>query len=194
MQAYPNSRYYPPSQYPPQRQQPPPGTYLTGFSASYPHFAQPNPGPPPSQAAPIPQGYHHFPGAYPPREQYETYPVVPQHPPRASKHMHRSHSLAAPHPSAVPLKSAMKRRPHERSGSMNNPPIGGQQMGNLSMSRTSSRAPSEQRERTASTTRRRADSLPHRHGALVLSLMTCDLRAMLICGLRSRIPDLPWFQ
>lgn len=165
MQGYPNQQYYNYAQFPPQRQQPAPGTYLTGFSATFPHHVNPSAPPP---AAPMPgPAYPPFPAAsYPPREHYEAWPVVPQQS-KSSRHgMHRSHSVAAPNQNAMPLKSAMKKRGHERSGSMGNPPMGHPSMGPMgpSMSRTPSRAPSEQRERANSTTRRRADSIPYKHG------------------------------
>ncbi len=176
MQAYHNTNYYAPQPAYPQRGPPlgpQPGTYLTGFSATYPHFPQPQP--PPGAQGP-PQGYQPFPGAVYPPEQYEAYPqaVVPdrrrdrdrarerdRERERADKYgLHRSNTVATPNPNAMPLKSAMKKSGrHDRSASMSNPPMMQQ-----SMSRASSRAPSENRERTTSTGRRRLESLPHKYG------------------------------
>ena len=169
MQAYPNY-YTGHPQYPPQRPPPgpQPGTYLTGFSATYPHFVQP---PHPLGAQVPPQGYQPFPGAVYPPEHHDGYPVVPDRRrdrdrdrdrdrERADKYnLSRSKTVATPNPSAVPLKSAMRKR-HDRSASMNNAPPMQQQ----SMSRASSRAPSESRERTSSTGRRRTESLPGGRG------------------------------
>ncbi|KAI0348084.1 hypothetical protein BDW22DRAFT_1350231 [Trametopsis cervina] len=188
MQAYPNANYYPHPGYAHQRPPPPlqPGTYVTSYSASYPHFVPP--GPQPQQPPP---GYQPFPSAG-----YDGYPVVPEPRDRRERHrdrdrerpgkhdMHRSHSLAVPNPTAVPLKSALKRRPHDRSASAGNviPPMQQQP----SMSRTSSRAPSEPRERTTSTGRRRADSLPFKYDHVFLTfpssnevkLENCDFHTM----------------
>ncbi|KAI0692765.1 hypothetical protein BC835DRAFT_1355983 [Cytidiella melzeri] len=171
MQAYHNQTYYAPHPQYASRQPHPqqPGTYLTGFSATYPQFVQPQL-PPGAQG---PAGYQQFP-AYP-QEQYEPYPqaVVPdrrrdrdRERERPDKYgMNRSHSLAVPNPNAVPLKSALKKRPHDRSASMGNVPMQQQP----SMSRTSSRAPSEARERTTSTGRRRVDSMPHKYDHIFLT-------------------------
>ena len=81
------------------------------------------------------------------RHRYDTY--VPP-PPEPAPKPRRTQSLAVPNPHAKPLKSAMKKRTHERSESMGGEPI----------SRTSSRAPSEQRERASSMSRSRANSNP----------------------------------
>ncbi|KAI0094871.1 hypothetical protein BDY19DRAFT_915025 [Irpex rosettiformis] len=182
MQAYHTQNYY--AGHPQYPQRPPPGpqpgTYLTGFSATYPHFVQPPP-PPGSQVPP--PGYQPFPGAVYPPEQYDGYPVVPdrrrdrdrtrdweRERERGDKYgLSRSKTVATPNPNAVPLKSAMKRR-HDRSASVSNAPP----MQQPSMSRASSRAPSESRERTTSTGRRRADSLPPKYDYLFLTFPTSN--------------------
>lgn len=90
---------------------------------------------------PLPEGMYQ-------RHRYETYVPPPPEPVRP-KHMHRSQSVSVPNPNGQrPLKSAMKKRNHERSESMGAP-----------ISRQSSRAPEEQRERAGSMTRPRANSI-----------------------------------
>ena len=142
MQGYYNpSAYYPV----PQPGLPPP-QFTAQPVASMPYISHYRNTPqfdPPRQLPPQGPGYSSY-----QRHRYETY--VPP-PPEPAPKPRRTQSLAVPNPHARPLKSALKRRGHERSESMGEP-----------ISRTSSRAPSEhqQRERAGSTSRPRANSNP----------------------------------
>ncbi|PSS37641.1 hypothetical protein PHLCEN_2v465 [Hermanssonia centrifuga] len=177
MQAYHNGgqAYYPQPQYQPQ-----PGPYITHYTAGYPQFQPP--------VVPA-QGYQQFPSTYPP-EQYEPPPQTHQFPslPRP-KNLKRGHTLATPNPKAVPLKPALKRPQHDRSGSMGTVPAPAQ------LSRASSRATSEQRQRVNSTTRPRADS-----NALFVAGAFSPQGCLALSGLnelsinRSHLPRISWLE
>lgn len=144
MQGYhPQQQYYPPqAAYPPQT-----------FQPSYPYPQYPvQPVLAPGQ--PAPQGYQSFPN-YRAQDQYEPQQPAPQQLAPRPKHLRRSQTTAAQNPKAVPLKSAMKRSQHDRSTSMSAAgPI------TPDLSRTSSRATSEQRHRANSNaSRHRANSI-----------------------------------
>lgn len=138
--------YYNPSAYYPVAQPAPPPQYAAQPLASLPYISHYRNTPqfdPPRQLPPQGPGYTTY-----QRHRYETY--VPP-PPEPAPKPRRTQSLAVPNPKAKPLKSAMKKRNHERSESMGEP-----------ISRTSSRAPSDhqQRERAGSMSRSRANSNP----------------------------------
>ncbi|EKM61066.1 uncharacterized protein PHACADRAFT_247419 [Phanerochaete carnosa HHB-10118-sp] len=133
MQAtyYPPQAYYPVQQVPSQAQYPPP--QVAGSVPYVSHYVG---------AAPPRQD----PYAYSMRHRYETYVPPPPEPAPKSKHQ-RSNTISTPNHKIMPLKSAMKKRTHERSESMGQP-----------ISRQSSRAPSEPREPISPTGRPRANS------------------------------------
>ncbi|KAF7791890.1 hypothetical protein EIP86_002914 [Pleurotus ostreatoroseus] len=144
MQGYhPQQPYYP--QQPPYPQQ--------AFQPSYPYPQYPvQPVVAPGQ--PIPS-YQPFPNVYRAADQYEQAQPAPQQLAPRPKHLRRSQTTTTPNAKAAPLKSAMKKS-HDRSVSM-----GGAGPITPDLSRTSSRATSEQRHRANSNaSRHRANSVP----------------------------------
>jgi hypothetical protein len=143
-------------------------TTMQGYYQQSPYYPQPQLNP--QQLAAFPYVQQHVPGQYMPadsftayqRHRYETYVPPPPEPVQNKRHsIFRSNTVSTPHTKTRPLKSALKRRPHERSESLG-PPVLAPSTGPPAgppISRQTSRAPSEPRERTGSTSRSRANSL-----------------------------------